>query len=62
MKERQAEVLASIRDVQRSLGREPLEGLTNLFDAVAYPLACCLPELDPYGVTRREPKDVSTGI
>ena len=54
-KERQAEVLASIRAVQTSLGREPLENLTDLFASAAHHFACCLPELDPYRSARREP-------
>lgn len=54
-KERQAEVLASIRSVQRGLGRPPLENLTDLFASAAHHVACCLPELDPYRSARREP-------
>jgi hypothetical protein len=54
-KERQAQVLASIHEVQRGTGMPLIKRVCDLLGLADRNLTCCLPELDPYRAVRPQP-------
>jgi rhamnosyltransferase subunit B len=53
-KQREAQVLRAIQEVQHEIGTMPLTQISDLFRS-AECFSCCLPELDPYGAVRPSP-------
>jgi UDP:flavonoid glycosyltransferase YjiC (YdhE family) len=54
-KERQAQVLASIQEIQRGTGMPVIQRVCDLLGLADRNLTCCLPELDPYRAVRPHP-------